>query len=318
MSDRAGTHLKRRHAELLVALDDERHLGRAAERLHMSQPAASKALAQLEEQVGYPLFERGTQGTQPTYAGMVMIRHARNGLGAAQRVAAELRAAQERGASLLRLGTLPSAAPRLAPQLIAHLQQQSPRLEVKLVEGALGELMDRLARDELDIVLGRLGSRLLPTDCEVIRLHEEPILVVARPGHPLAGRDALDAAELARWPWVLPLEGTMMRERLDEAFAQSGARPPDSSIQSNSLLATLALLAQNDGLAALPQAIARYCERQGGVEVLPLRLEANFGAIGAVINRSTAGMPLVRAAMEWLRGVSAGTVRPAEILHDRT
>ncbi|HEY9275125.1 LysR family transcriptional regulator, partial [Achromobacter sp.] len=95
MPDRAGTHLKRRHAELLVALDDERHLGRAAERLHMSQPAASKALAQLEEQVGYALFERGTQGTQPTYAGMVMIRHARNGLGAAQRVAAELRAAQE-------------------------------------------------------------------------------------------------------------------------------------------------------------------------------------------------------------------------------
>ncbi len=309
MSDRAGTHLKRRHAELLVALDDERHLGRAAERLHMSQPAASKALAQLEEQVGYALFERGTQGTQPTYAGMVMIRHARNGLGAAQRVAAELRAAEERGASLLRLGTLPSAAPRLAPQLIGHLQQQSPRLEVRLVEGALGELMDKLARDELDIVLGRLGSRLLPTDCEVIRLHEEPILVVARPGHPLAGRDALDAAELTRWPWVLPLEGTMMRERLDEAFARSGARAPDSSIQSNSLLATLALLAQNDGLAALPQAIARYCERQGGVAVLPLRLEANFGAIGAVVNRSTAGMPVVQAAMEWLRGLAAGTVQ---------
>ena len=301
MPHRAGTHLKRRHAELLVALDDERHLGRAAERLHMSQPAASKALAQLEEQVGYALFERGTQGSQPTNAGMVMVRHARYSLGAAERVAAELRAAEERGASLLRLGTLPSAAPRLAPQLIAHLMPQWPRLEIKLVEGVLNELVDKLARDELDIVLGRLGSRLLPEDCQIIRLHEEPILVVARPGHPLAGRDALEAAELARWPWVLPLEGTMMRERLDEAFVRSGARAPDSSLQSNSLLATLALLSQQDWLAALPQAIARYCERQGSVTVLPLRLEANFGAVGAVVNRNTAGMPVVQAAMTWLR-----------------
>ncbi|CAB3849969.1 LysR substrate-binding domain-containing protein [Achromobacter aegrifaciens] len=311
MPDRAGTHLKRRHAELLVALDDERHLGRAAEGLHMSQPAASKALAQLEEQVGYALFERGTRGTLPTNAGMVMIRHARHSLGAAQRVAAELRAAEERGASLLRLGTLPSAAPHLAPQLIAHLLGLAPRLEVKLVEGALGELMDKLARDELDIVLGRLGSRLLPADCEVIRLHEEPILVVARPGHPLAASEALAAAELARWPWVLPLEATMMRERLDEAFVHAGAHAPVSSIQSNSLLATLALLAQDDRLAALPQAIARYCERQGSVTVLPLRLDANFGAIGAVVNRNTAGMPVVQAAMAWLRGLSAGANQTA-------
>lgn len=311
MSERAGTHLKRRHAELLVALDDERHLGRAADRLHMSQPAASKALAQLEDQVGYALFERGTHGTQPTNAGLVMIRHARHSLGAAQRVAAELRAAEERGASLLRLGTLPSAAPRLAPQLIAHLLQASPRLEVKLVEGALDDLMDKLARDELDIVLGRLGSRLLPVDCEVIRLHEEPILVVARPGHPLAGRDALEPAELARWPWVLPLEATMMRERLDEAFVRAGSRPPDASVQSNSLLATLALLGQDDSLAALPQGIARYCQRQGSVTVLPLQLEANFGAIGAVVNRNAAGMPVAQAAMEWLRGLAAGA-SPAE------
>lgn len=304
MPKRTGTHLKRRHAELLVALDDERHLGRAAERLHMSQPAASKALAQLEEQVGYALFERGSQGSQPTNAGMVMIRHARYTLGAAERVAAELQAAEERGASLLRLGTLPSAAPRLAPQLIAHLMPQLPRLEVKLVEGVLNELIDKLARDELDIVLGRLGSRLPSEDCEVIRLHEEPILVVARPGHPLADRDVLEAAELARWPWVLPLEGTLMRERLEEAFLQAGARATASSMQSNSLLATLALLAQNDWLAALPQAIAHYCERQGSVTVLPLKLEANFGAMGALVNRNTARMPVVQAATTWLRELS--------------
>lgn len=311
MTKRAGTHLKRRHAELLVALDDERHLGRAAERMHMSQPAASKALAQLEEQVGYALFERGTQGSHPTHAGMVMVRHARYSLGAADRVAAELQAAEERGASLLRLGTLPSAAPRLAPQLVAHLMPQVERLEIKLVEGALNELLEKLARDELDIVLGRLASRMLPPDCDVIRLYEEPIVVVARPDHPLAGRDTLETGELARWPWVLPLEDTLMRERLEEAFLRAGVRAPASSLQSNSLLATLALLARHDWLAALPRAIARYCERQGGVAILPLRLEANFGDIGAVINRNSAGAPAVQAALAWLRGQAADGSQPA-------
>ncbi|WP_419204144.1 LysR family transcriptional regulator [Bordetella trematum] len=104
MSARPGTHLKPRHAELLIALDDTRHLGRAADRLHMSQPAASKALLQLEEQVGYTLFSRTPQGTQPTPAGEVMILHARHTLGSAVRVQAELQAAQLRGHCLLPVG----------------------------------------------------------------------------------------------------------------------------------------------------------------------------------------------------------------------
>ena len=142
---RLGTHLKPRHAELMIALDEERNLGRAADRLHMSQPAASRALAQLEEQVGHALFERTSHGTQPTAAGSIMILHARHTLGSAARVAAELQAAQDRGCALLRLGTLPSAAVTVAPQLIAALCQRIPALEVTLVEGVLDNLLDRLS-----------------------------------------------------------------------------------------------------------------------------------------------------------------------------
>lgn len=306
MSTRPGTHLKPRHAELLIALDETRHLGRAAERLHMSQPAASKALAQLEEQVGYALFERTALGTRPTVAGMVMIRHARHSQGSAARVAAELQAAQQRGASLLRLGTLPSAAATVAPQLIAALGARVPALEVTLVEGVLNDLLEKLAADELDIVLGRLGSRLLPPDCESIRLYDEPICIVAAPGHALTRRRDLRLDDLLEGPWLLPLPQTMMHERLELAFGQAGAALPAARMHTNSLLATLAQVAHSDWLAAMPLAIAHYYRRQGALAILPVRIDANFGAIGAVYRRNAAHMPAVLAALQWLEQQAAG------------
>lgn len=300
MSARPGTHLKPRHAELLIALDDTRHLGRAAERLHMSQPAASKALLQLEEQVGYALFSRTPQGTQPTPAGTVMILHARHTLGSAVRVQAELQAAQLRGHCLLRLGTLPSAAATVAPALINALCGQLPTLEVTLLEGVLDDLLHKLDHGELDIVLGRLGGRALPAGCATLRLYDEPICVVAAAGHPLTEAGTLTLASVHALPWVLPLPGTMMSERLAQAFEPAGLTLPAARMQSNSLLATLAQVCHSDWLAAMPLAIARYHERQGLIRILPLRMQAHFGAIAAVYRRHAAPMPAVQAALDWL------------------
>lgn len=304
MSARPSTHLKPRHAELMVALDEERNLGRAASRLDMSQPAASKALAQLEEQVGYVLFERTSQGTQPTAAGAVMILHARHTLGSAARVAAELQAAEQRGTTLLRLGTLPSAAVTVAPQLIAALCLRMPELEVTLVEGVLDNLLDQLSAGELDIVLGRLGGRPLPAECQALRLYDEPICIVAAPGHALARAKDLRLQALQGCPWVLPLPGTMMRERLERAFEQAGLPAPRARMHTNSLLATLAHIGHSDWLAAMPTAIADFYRKQGALEVLPLRIEANFGAVGAIYRQQGTRMPAVQAALDWLAQAS--------------
>ncbi|EHK65356.1 LysR family transcriptional regulator [Achromobacter arsenitoxydans SY8] len=284
----------------MIALDEERNLGRAASRLHMSQPAASKALTQLEEQVGYVLFERTSQGTRPTAAGTVMILHARHTLGSAVRVAEELQAAQERGTTLLRLGTLPSAAVTVAPSLIAALCQRMPALEVTLVEGVLDNLLDRLSVDELDIVLGRLGGRPLPAECEAMHLHDEPICIVSAPGHALASLRGQQLRDLRGRSWILPLPGTMLRERLERAFEQAGLPVPPARIHTNSLLATLAHIGQSDSLAVMPTAIAGFYRDRGSLDVLPVRIDANFGAIGAIYRQQGARMPAVQAALDWL------------------
>jgi DNA-binding transcriptional LysR family regulator len=300
MSARLGTHLKPRHAELIIALDEERNLGRAASRLHMSQPAASKALAQLEEQVGYVLFERTSQGTRPTTAGAVMILHARQTLGSAMRVAVELQAAQERGTTLLRLGTLPSAAVYVAPRLMTALYQRMPALEVTLVEGVLDNLLGMLSADKLDIVLGRLGGRPLPADCEALHLLDEPICIVCAPEHPLASLRSQHLRELKENSWILPLPGTMLRERLESVFEQTGLPVPHARMHTNSLLATLAHIGNSDWLAVMPTAIAEFYRDKGALAILPLRIEANFGAIGAIYRQQATRMPAVQAALDWL------------------
>src|SRR5690606_40256176 len=103
-------HLKPRHITLLLSLERTQHLVRTAEALNMSQPAASKSLAQLEEQIGQTLFERTGTGTRPTAIGELVIAHAKNLAGAADRLANDLKALQLRHQRVLRLGVLPSAS----------------------------------------------------------------------------------------------------------------------------------------------------------------------------------------------------------------
>src|SRR5690606_4585686 len=124
------------------------------------QPAASKALAQLEEHVGNVLFERSGTGTNPTELGVLLINYARSLTGAAQRVSEELDAVLNRNRQTLRIGILPSTSIHITPRLITALLDRNSALEISITEGLLHELLASLTRHELDCVIGRPTSRI--------------------------------------------------------------------------------------------------------------------------------------------------------------
>lgn len=299
--ERLLTHLKPRQAELLVTLGEEQHMGRTAQRVHMTQPAASKALAQLESQLGLALFLRTPQGMIPTEFGVIMLQHARHLLGTSARVAIELKAVQQRQASSLRIGTLPSGSVSIVPTLISDLARSLPTLEVFLVEALVPELLEQLRNGRLDIVIGRLESDAALDGLDEIFLLSEPMTLVCRASHPLTRKKKILPADLQQAEWVLPPEGTLLRRKIDDAFKQIGVTPPVPKVQSNVLLTNISLIRSNDWLAVLPSAIANNYLSRGELQVLPSFAAMTIGNIGALVRRERSSIPAVDSAVRWLK-----------------
>ncbi|MCA3184539.1 MAG: LysR family transcriptional regulator, partial [Cupriavidus sp.] len=155
--DRAfRSNIKLRHLQLLVALDEFRHLGRTAEFLSVSQPAVSKVLAEVEKMLGLTLFTRSTRGTEPTPAGESLVRFARAVLAQYDVTRDEIEAVASGAAGRVRVGSMGATLPVLLAQAVARLKDRSPRATVLVEEGDLTHLLPRLRLSELDVIVGRL------------------------------------------------------------------------------------------------------------------------------------------------------------------
>jgi DNA-binding transcriptional LysR family regulator len=171
-----------------VALADELHFGRAAGRLHVSQPALSQQIARLERQLGVRLFDRTRAHVELTAAGAAMLPSARTAVEAA---AAAEEAAHGDGGEL-RLGLSPGAH-YVAQPLLAEFARHRPNVRVRASQDSSGALAEDVARGELELALGFCTEPREGVVCEWLR--DEPVVVAVAASHPLDGSVAL--AELA-------------------------------------------------------------------------------------------------------------------------
>jgi DNA-binding transcriptional LysR family regulator len=177
-----------------VALADELHFGRAAERLHVTQPALSQQIARLERQLGVRLFDRTRTRVELTEAGAAMLPAARTAVEAAA-AAAEIARGHARGeAGELRLGLSPGAH-YVAQPLLAEFARRRPRVRVRARQDSSGALAEQVADGRLELALGFCTEPRDGVVCEWLR--DEPAVVAVAAGHALAGRSTVALAELA-------------------------------------------------------------------------------------------------------------------------
>jgi len=180
------SNLKLRHLQLLVALDEFRHLGRASEFLSVTQPAVSKTLAEVERMFELQLFVRSTRGTEPTAYGATVVRFARAVLADYQRTRDELAAVAAGGTGRVSVGTMVVATPGLVVRSVQLLKQRSALTTVFLEEGDLTRLLPRLRVGELDLIVGRLEPGYAAPDLETEALYTERMCIVVH-SHPSPG-----------------------------------------------------------------------------------------------------------------------------------
>lgn len=301
-------NLKPRHLQLLVALDDLRHLGRVATAMHVSQPAVSLALAELEKGLNLRLFERTPRGVTPNSYGECMIRHARVVLATLADARDELHALQTGAAGKVTIGALPAATPGLIPQALLLLKKQSPLTRAVVQEGPMDTLLPELRRGTLDLVVGRLVPSGLAGDLEDETLDRGTVVLVVARQHPLAKKKKVEWPDLADYPWVLPPVGSLQREPVENALQENGCSLPADIVESLSVHVITGYLRDSLAVGTLSRVAAQPYIDTGVLKALPLVLPDPQRPIGVMWSRHKPASAAVLAVRECLRKAVEGAV----------
>lgn len=300
--DLLNGRLKLRHLVLVVAIADQGSVLRAAEHLHLAQPAVTRSLREVEGVLGVELFTRGPRGVTPTLFGDAFVEHARA-------VLAELRRAGERIAGLadgevgtVTIGTLLAGSNVLLPRAIAALKRDRPGIRVIVQEATFDAQVPRLLDGEIDLILGRLNPIDDLRGLRQITLYGEPVRLVARRDHPARSRPGLRLADLLGYPWVLPLEQTALRTELEQVFRVEGLALPGDLVECTSVLTVRTLVRDTDMIAALPELVART---DAGIAPLPVPLETVRRQVGVTLPAHRAPTPSARIMLDHLRREAA-------------
>jgi DNA-binding transcriptional LysR family regulator len=305
-SDRfVRSHLKTRHLVLLVELGRHGSIAHAAQAANLTQPGASKLLGELEHALGVQLFERLARGVSPTWYGKVLIRRA----GAAL---AEMDAAHQEVMELLSglrgrvgIGTVLAPATGLVPKAINLLKERHSRVHVAVSLATSKVLTERLRSGDLDLVVGRILDTVAADELHFEPLTDEPHLLIARAGHPLAGRSDVQLEELMHQCWVLPPAGSILRDRLTALFLSHGLEQPGETVETNDLPVIASLLLGSDMIVALPVEVVQPYLEAGLLTILPFDLGVSMDSYGIVTRKRHQLSPGADAMLLALRDTAA-------------
>lgn len=296
--------LKIRHLRIVLTVGRTRNIGRAARELHLSQPAVSKAVQQVERAAGMSLFERGTEGSFPTAAGSALIRYAEEVFGALERAGEELEALSRGLGGALAVGCNFPSATYLVPKAIILLTRSNPLLSVTMHEASLEVLLPELRAHKLDVVVGRWPRGSQTQDLQEHGAFEQPMAVVAAPDHPLAKTSKVTWRNLADCKWILPPLGSAARADIDELFREKGIKPSGTRIESSSAYGNSLLVRELGAISIVPNAVVRHLGGERAFAILNVPISRVFGPTSAITLRGREATPAVSSFIRYLTEAS--------------
>ena len=298
-TDRLVRTLRLRHLELLVVLSETATMRGAAARLHLSQPAISKMLGELEGCFGARLFERSHQGIHANALGAGAAFRARAVLHELARATEDVDALQSGVTAVLRVGA-PSVTAAV-PASIVELRQRLPGAAVHLREGRVHELIHRLLEGELDCVFGAITPELISSDLipllEPVVLLKDELCVLASTSSRTVPAPRLKWADLQTAQWVLPPKETLVRQAFMTAFLNSGATPPEPVIEALSSVTIGTVLRKDPSLLCavrLEHAVDEVA--RGGVQRLKVSPRVVLPSFGLFFRRDGLARPAILTA----------------------
>lgn len=269
--------LQWRHLRLLHAISEFGQLSVAAERLAITQPAASRMLAEVETMVGQPLFRRNPKGMTPTPIAEVLIRHAASLLRGLSETVNEVTAFDAGKTGSVRVGAVTGAAVAYVVPAIQALKRSVSGADVHVNVGPSDDLMDGLLNGEHDFILSRVPSGKDTRLFEILRGRVETVEFLLRAGHPLMARTApLSLEDLAGYGWVIQAPGSPIRQAVEESFIAHGIALPDEIVNTPSLLVTIAYLQTSNSISPISSEVAEILLKSDTGDIKPVRMRQSI------------------------------------------
>lgn len=248
--------LETRHLRYFVAVAEELHFGRAASRLHISQPPLSQQIRQLEEDIGTRLFERTQRSVRLTHAGEILLVQARQILSDLEEAVSLVQASARGEGGFLRLGYTAASAYAYLPPLLNAFKQRYPGVEVYLNEQLSGQQILNLQEGRLDV--GLVRPPIDEADLSSEKLIEEALVVAMHVDHPLASHRIIDVKDLHDVPFIAftPTAARYFHDMVETLFSNAGVQPKvvQHATQPHTVVA---LVSAGLGLALVPHSSVR-------------------------------------------------------------
>lgn len=286
-----------RQLTALVMVADVGSVTRAAHLLHLVQPAVTRQIHTLEEELGVPLFTRTRQGMIPTPAGEVMVERARRVLNELERARAEIRPDPVEVTGVVTVGVLESVMDLIVDPLVAVVGERYPGIDLRFLTAYSGHLQQWLDAGDVDVSL--LYNMASTQSLAITPLLRETLWVVGpptaslHPGQPVSWQTVLEQ------PLILPVAGHGLRALIEKA------RPPTplhGVVETNSMFLQKRLVLAGRGWTVLPAAGVASDVRAGRLSGAPLQQPAISRTVVLGLQRGTRTSPPVEAvAVEFLR-----------------
>jgi DNA-binding transcriptional LysR family regulator len=276
-------------------------MAKAAVQLAISQPAVSRAIADMEHTLGVRLLDRSPQGVEPTEYGHALIKRGVAVFDELRQGVRDIEFMSDPGTGELRVGASAALTEGMVTTVIDRMARHYPRAVFHVAQVGTLALYDGLRERRIELGFARTFGAV-PDDMDVEVLFEEPLVVVAGANNPWVRRRKVRLADLVDEPWTWPTLGTAFDALVVESFRASGVKPPRAAVYSDAVNMRLRLAASGRFLAVVPSYIVPA--KSASLRVLPVELPTMYREIGIVSLKNRTPSRLAQMFRECAREIA--------------
>jgi DNA-binding transcriptional LysR family regulator len=308
--DRIGRRLKLRDLHILLAVVQRGSMAKAAAELAISQPAVSKAIADMEYTLGLRLLDRTRRGIEPTTYGRVLIKRGTTIFDELKQAAQELDFLADPTVGELRIGSSESMAAGLLPAIINRFSRQYPRVVLTVAQAVFATMQYRELRERsVDLLLGRIFAPFAEDDLESEVLFDDQLVVVSGRQSRWARVRRLKLADLRHEQWILPPPESLPGLSIAEVFRASASEIPAAPLTTLSIHLSLQLVAAGRFVAMLPRSILRFRGNDQLLKVLPIELPTQPRPVAIMSLKQRTLSPVAQRFIDCARTVAKPMAR---------
>lgn len=250
--------LKLRHLRLIAALREVGRVSIAAQRLNMTQPAASRLLAELEQITAANLYTRHSRGIELTDLGVHLAERARRVLRDLEDTDREIREMSGGKRGSVSVGSVTGPALEVLLPVIRHMRVTHPAIDVSVTMETSMKLVEALLSGSVDFIIGRIVGEADPRLFSSQMIGEERLSLIVRKGHPLSRRVPLTLEDCIRYDWVMQTRDGLLSQTVERYLTDAGFPLPNRIVRTSSQLITLALIGQTNAIAPVARSAANF------------------------------------------------------------